>query len=112
MLASVGTRPYWCSVCVRNVVSRPIDGRADEQRHDVQAAGNDERQHEAGQHGMGDGVAHQAHPPQHEVAADERAGDVRQRADQNDAAATGERACQERFSEQRSILPAASDQVD
>ena len=59
-------------------------GRADEQRHDVQAAGEDEREHEAGQHGVGDRVAHQAHPPQHEVAADQRAGDVRQRADEDD----------------------------
>ena len=74
MLASLGTPAYWCSVCVRNVDSRPADDGADQQRADAVRARQDERDGQPRQHGVRQGVAHQAHPPQHEKAADERAG--------------------------------------
>jgi hypothetical protein len=38
---------------------------------------------------MGNGVAHQAHPAQDQVTSDERAGNVRQRADEDDASGYG-----------------------
>jgi hypothetical protein len=60
-------------------------GRADEQRHDVQAAGEDKCEHQAGQHGMGNGVTHQAHSPQHEIASDQRTSDVRHCADEDNS---------------------------
>ena len=40
--------------------------------------GQQERDRDARQHGVADGVAQQAHPPQHQVAAEDGAGDVAQ----------------------------------
>ena len=75
---------------LREKGGQQANGRgAQEQRSDAHAAGKKQRDHQTGQHGVRDGVAHQAHPPQHEETADERAGDVRHRADQNDALRDG-----------------------